>query len=110
MTLEYLKSERKLSVRGSILLTDNRTHTLDADNVTRYIVDEASTAGEYITLGDARAADYALEIADANHELTAAQLIGARVTVEIGLDGVFTGLGQWYVMQTARKSADRARQ
>lgn len=107
MALEYLKNERNLSVRGSILLTDGSTHPIDANNVVRYAIDEASTAGESITLGDARAADFTLEIEDAAHVLTAGLLINARVTVEIGLDGVFSPMGQWYVdgAQISRQSA-----
>lgn len=107
MALKYLKNERDLALRGSILLTDGSTYELTADNVVRYVIDEASTAGESITLGDTRAADFDLEIEDAAHALTAALLIGARVTVEIGLDGAFDPLGVWYAdsAQISRQSA-----
>lgn len=107
MALRYQQSERELSPQGSILLADGTTYALYADNIVRYSLDEASTSGESITLGDARASDYTLEIEDTAHYLTAAKLIGARVTVQIGLDGVIDPLGVWYVdkAEISRQSA-----
>ena len=107
MALRYQQSERELSLLGSILLSDGTTYALDTDNIVRYGIDEASTSGESITLGDARASDYTLEIEDVAHYLTAAKLIGARVTVQIGLDGTTDPLGVWYVdkAEISRQSA-----
>lgn len=107
MALRYLKQDRSLALRGSILLTDGTTHALSADNVVRYHIDETSTGGEAITIGDTRAAEYTLVIEDAAHSLTAAQLLGAKVTMEIGIDGTFDPLGVWTISRTriSRQSA-----
>lgn len=107
MALRYLKQDRSLALRGSILLTDGTTHALSADNVVRYHIDETSTGGDAITIGDTRAAEYRLEIEDTAHSLTAAQLLGATVTMEIGLDGTYDPLGVWTVSRTriSRQSA-----
>ena len=96
-----------MALRGSILLTDGTTHALSADNVVRYHIDETSTGGEAITIGDTRAAEYTLVIEDAAHSLTAAQLLGAKVTMEIGIDGTFDPLGVWTISRAriSRQSA-----
>lgn len=107
MALRYLKQDRSLALRGSILLTDGTTHYLTADNIVRYHIDESSTGGEAITIGDTRAAEYSLVIEDTAHSLTAAQLLGAKVTMEIGIDGTYDPLGVWTVSRSriSRQSA-----
>lgn len=107
MALRYQQSERVFTLQGSIMLVDGTAFALDADNIVRYSIDEASTAGELLTLGDMRASDFILDVEDVAHTLTAAKLIGARVTVQIGLDGTIDPLGVWYVdkAEISRQSA-----
>ena len=107
MALWYQKDQRELSMRGRLFLSDGSVRDINADNIVRYSIEEASTAGGTITIGDARASSYSLDIEDVAHEYTAAQLIGAMVEVEISLDGIFDPLGVWYVdsAEISRQSA-----
>lgn len=98
--LTYNKSERILTIRGSIILKDRTEVVLTPSEIIRYSF-SSYLGGVGMPLGTAEATSYTLEISNVGHIYTPAQFDDAEVYMQVGIwngsEYVFDDFGVWYV-------------
>lgn len=101
MALTYNQSTRLLDIKGTITTVLGVVYNIDGSDIMGYSITE-QCAGDGFALGEAQAATYTLDLADPAHSYDPAELAGAQVHMQIGIDNgggsyAYSDFGVWNI-------------